>query len=177
MNLIAICGEPAVGKTTLLRRFREEAAERLGEFEPFQFGLVRGIVDKDRSLWITGVYDGSVFEGGDKLSMAVQPVFIKMLHQLEGQDCAVIVEGDRLTNASLFREFPTETEGIIVEVSEEVLAERHAGRGAEQSDKFRQAKRTKVQNLEQEFGFERLSNNTEAEQDEIIAWLAERCYG
>ena len=96
-RIIAIGGEPATGKTTLMRRI----IKHYGKFNTFKSGLVQGMYNKEKQLYIIGVYDSSLFSGTDKLSMAVQPHFIRMIHK-QLQDATIVFEGDRLFNQSLF---------------------------------------------------------------------------
>lgn len=167
MKLIAMAGEPAVGKTTIFKGLRERMPQVR---KKFKFGLVRGLSNEDMSTLIIGVYDGSTFEGSDKLSMGVQPDFVKLLKKMQDRDVTIYLEGDRLTNASLFRQFPAE--GILVRADEDIVDQRHKKRNDSQQDKFIKAKRTKVSNLHEEFGWQYMDNNTEQEGEAILDWLA-----
>ena len=48
-------------------------------FKTFKYGLVRGMAND--KLNIVGIYDKSLFSGTDKLSMAVQPHFLKFVEK------------------------------------------------------------------------------------------------
>ena len=80
VKIIAIGGEPATGKTTLVKSI----LMRFKPLKKFKYGLVQGLYNERLKLYIIGVYDGSIFSGTDKLSMAVQPDFIKLIGKLEG---------------------------------------------------------------------------------------------
>jgi len=138
-KVIGLGGEPATGKTTIIKKLRE-----FFNLTPFSYGQVKGVYDKEKKVYFIGVFDGSTFEGTDKLSMAVQPFFIKFLNWCEGG--IVIFEGDRLFNQSLFdRDFNFVK--IIIKADEEILESRHKERGDTQSNKFLKSKKTKIENI------------------------------
>lgn len=166
LRIVGMGGEPAIGKTTIFKRLREHFA---GVTREFKFGLVRGLADERMSTIIAGVYDGSTWEGCDKLSMAVQPDFEKMLTKLKDMACTVYFEGDRLFNPSLCTRFPVR--GVVLKASEETLAARHASRHDDQPEQFLKAKRTKLSRIVEQFRFPTMGNDTRIEQDAVLAWL------
>ena len=109
--VIALGGEPATGKTTVFNALRT----KLGDMKVFSYGLVRGMFD-GKGNYVLGVFDGSVHEGTDKLSMAVQPHVVKFLNHLHSKSSRAVVyfEGDRLFNGSLFRSIPVAALKIFV---------------------------------------------------------------
>jgi broad-specificity NMP kinase len=148
-KIIAVCGVPGTGKTTLFREFMKNYTwERREEAK-----LVSSEYCKDLNLHILGKYDeGEVFAGTDKLSLAVQPEFIKWL---ESSDTNVLWEGDRLTSAKLF-EFCANMKGvdfeiIVLKCPDETLKERYGERGSEQSETFLAGRYTKISNIESNF--------------------------
>ena len=78
IRLIAIGGEPAVGKTTIVTRVKDSYPD----MKYFTYGLVKGYHSKSANLFIIGIYIGDTFDGTDKLSMAAQPVFIQFMTSL-----------------------------------------------------------------------------------------------
>lgn len=186
MKITAIFGEPATGKTTLMRRFIEHIKldaydNHLEEIEPEK--LVIAMHDADRNLFILGKYiDGETFAGTDRMSMAVQPnaeKFIKSLVQEE--DAKVFFEGDRLCNQS-FLEFlislNVDLAIIYVNASDEILHQRHIDRGDTQSKKFLGGRETKCNRLLSNFEImpyvTEFLNNTTSDQDKIIEFLKQR---
>lgn len=138
-RIIAIGGVPACGKTTLMRKI-------IKNFEPFvsfKYGLVRGLYSKNHNLYVIGIYNKSVFSGTDKLSMAVQPHFFKLIDKLNNG--TIIFEGDRLFNQSLFDKYICDIN--VIKVNEETCAKRHKKRNDNQTDKFKKAKVTKINNI------------------------------
>jgi cytidylate kinase len=148
MRCVAIGGQPATGKTTLVTQLYKN----LNEPQPFKFGLVRGHLDKSRNLAVVGIYGtGETFLGTDKLAMNVNPHFHKYADKKARN---ILFEGDRLfTEKNLLRLMSLyETRVIILRASEAILSERHKERGDTQSKKFLQSRRTKMENIEKKLG-------------------------
>jgi len=72
VRVIAMGGEPATGKTTLMFRLIS-MADDWQTVKPEK--LLDAVYSKKLNLYILGKYvdDGNVFQGTDRLSMAVQP--------------------------------------------------------------------------------------------------------
>lgn len=139
-EIIAVGGVPATGKTTLIKSI-------LNNFKPltkFKFGLIQGVRSKLLRIYVIGVYDNSTFAGTDKLSMACQPDFLRLMKKLSDNDL-VIFEGDRLFNQSLFDEVDCNI--IILEANNDTLVNRHIDRRDNQTEKFIQSKFTKIRNI------------------------------
>lgn len=151
-RIIAVGGEPASGKSTLMKRMIKEYMP----LKTFTYGLVRGLYSKQNDTYFIGIYDNSVFCGTDKLSMAVQPDFIKLLNRKP--KATFVFEGDRLFNQSLFDQ--KQCEIFVLEVSEETLQARHEQRQDNQTDKFKKAKHTKIKNIKENNAVTILPNNT-----------------
>lgn len=166
-TVVGMGGEPAVGKTTIINLLRAKFPEAK---RPFKFGKVRGLTDSAMGVIFVGVYDGSTWEGSDKLSMAVQPDFESMLRTLSGKCCTVYFEGDRLFNPSLFERFPF-IEGLVVCAESSVVGSRHRARNDNQPEQFIKAKRTKIARIVERFGLPVLPNNSPEEQATIVDWL------
>lgn len=67
-KVIYIAGVPASGKSTMFKRVRELL---FGDATEFKEGKVRGLQSTDGHYIMLGVFDGTTFEGTDKLSMTV----------------------------------------------------------------------------------------------------------
>lgn len=160
-RIIAIGGEPASGKTTLVRKLMDGY-----NLTPFKYGLVRGVYDKTEDVYFIGVFDGSTFEGTDRLSMAVQPHFVKFLNQINGG--VVIFEGDRLFNNKLFsNDLPFIK--VILKVSKDTLEQRHKERGDNQTQRFITSRNTKISNIMKEHDdYITIVNNDNSNAIEII---------
>lgn len=160
MVVVGIGGEPATGKTTLMRR----VIERLGSTSPMTFKgghrkgkrvvqlSMRVEVIEDAAAFVLGSYQGDGFDGTDRLSMAVQPLAVQFLRWVakERPGWAVLFEGDRLYNAGFLeraREAADETLFIVVTAEQDEQMRRHLVRGDEQPERFLKSRRTKVANL------------------------------
>ena len=96
LKIIALGGEPATGKTTLM-------FELIKKTDDWQIVKPEKLLDAMYSdklkTYILGKYekDGNTFQGTDRLSMAVQPDAVKFLKS--AKDVNIIFEGDRLFNS------------------------------------------------------------------------------
>jgi len=152
-RIIAIGGEPASGKSTLMKYI-------LKQYEPlktFKYGLVRGLYNEENNLYFLGIYDNSVFCGTDKLSMAVQPNFLNLVEKIP--EATFVFEGDRLFNQSLFDK--KDCEIIVLNVTEKTNEERHKKRNDNQTEKFKKSKKTKIKNILSKNKVTLLNNDTE----------------
>tara|TARA_R100000773_G_C4195107_1_gene99571 strand:- start:315 stop:845 length:531 start_codon:yes stop_codon:yes gene_type:complete len=159
-RIIAIGGEPATGKTTIMK----EIIKDYMPFRKFKYGLVRGIANN--KLNIVGVYDkiNCLFSGTDQLSMAVQPQFLKFVEKCSNE--VILFEGDRLFNQSLFDKVDCEI--IVIKANKEEVHKRHIQRKDTQTEKFIKAKRTKIENIIQKNKVTIFSNDNNEEQEQII---------
>ena len=174
MRCVAIGGEPATGKTTLV----SDVFERLDSPKGFKFGLVRGHLNKDLNIALVGIYGtGGTFLGTDKLAMNVNPHFYKYA---EKQNRNIIFEGDRLftlKNVQMLQGL-YETRVIVLKAAPEVLHKRHTERGDGQSDKFLQGRKTKISNIEQglesacEVHYLRNHEDTINLSKDLVSWLS-----
>ncbi len=101
--------------------------------------------------------DGNVFQGTDRLSMAVQPDAEKFFSALEYESNAndhsvnVIFEGDRLFNGKLLDKlsewFPNSFKVLVLTASHDTKEQRHVDRKDDQDDKFKNSRATKISNI------------------------------
>lgn len=159
-EIIAIGGVPASGKSTLMKKV-------IKEYKPlktFKYGLIRGLYDKEQNLYFIGIYDDSVFCGTDKLSMAVQPHFFKLIDKLP--QARFVFEGDRLFNQSLFDKYDCEI--VVLNANEKTIDQRHKQRSDNQTDRFKKAKQTKINNILNKNEVTVLDNNTEQDAENLF---------
>lgn len=172
-KLIAVGGQPGTGKTTLFRKFMEKYTwERV---EPKK--MLPALYCKELDLYILGKYDdGETFAGTDRLSMAVQPIAQEFVKETTSN---ILFEGDRIFNQS-FLEFSmglenTELQVVYLKVPDEMLKQRYADRGSDQSETFLKGRATKYSNLLSNFELmpyitEFVNTNLE-EQGKVLAFL------
>lgn len=166
VKVIYIAGVPASGKSTLFKHVREHLFNGAVEFRK---GKVRGIKNADERYIMLGVFDGSTFEGTDKLSMTVIDdaiAYIKELSALSSRH-VVFVEGDRLFNYRFLSE--TKATLFLLDANDDVLKERHKMRGDAQTSTFLKSRRSKVENFVAKYGVKRIWNNTVEDSDKILS--------
>lgn len=169
-NVLAVCGEPGTGKTTLFRKFMENYS-----WEPRQeVKLVNTMYCEELDLHIIGKYEeGEVFAGTDRLSMAVLPEAIKFIQSTTSN---IMFEGDRLTSTKFFDFLiclpETEVKIIVTKAKKETLKERYEERGSNQSETFLKGRQTKISNIVGNFDYmdyiETYSNETLQDQSKIL---------
>jgi thymidylate kinase len=168
MKAIAIGGEPATGKTTLMRCITEQLN---GKGQPFKYGLLRGVEYEQEKIIILGVYGGDKFGGTDRLSMAVQPVAERYMNKMiitpKYRDWTIMFEGDRLFNRSFIEHcrglLRDDLRIILLQVDKDRLRRRHKDRGDTQTETWLKGRRTKYDKLKQLFNPEILSNDAQDE--------------
>jgi hypothetical protein len=156
VKVIAMGGEPATGKTTLMFKLIS-MADDWQTVKPEK--LLDAMYSKKLNLYILGKYvnDGNVFQGTDRLSMAVQPDAEKFFSNLAYESSAddhtvnVIFEGDRLFNGKLLDKlsgwFPNSFKVLVLTASHDTKEQRHVDRKDDQDDKFKNSRATKISNI------------------------------
>lgn len=184
MKIIGIGGEPATGKSTLMRAFM---AQFLNPWTRFKNGLVIGHINWDCKVGVLGSYEpDQVFPGTDRMSMAAQPKVCMWLEEANRLSATSdgwtwIFEGDRLFTPSMldFIRNHIKTDHahvfLVLEASDEAKAQRHKERRDNQPETFLKAKATKIANIKAKFP-ETLVMRHESPGDtaEIVRWLRER---
>lgn len=148
VRVIAMGGEPATGKTTLMFKLIS-MADDWQVVKPQK--LLDATYSKKLNLYILGKYenDGNVFQGTDRLSMAVQPDAVAFFESIE--DANVIFEGDRIFNGKMLDRlselFPNDFKVLILTASHNTKEQRHVDRKDDQDDKFKNSRATKISNI------------------------------
>ena len=184
LKVIAMGGEPATGKTTLMFKLISMADDwKIVKPEK----LLDAMWSEKLRTYILGKYenDGNVFQGTDRLSMAVQPDAVKFIKTLayeasteHNDDVNVIFEGDRLFNQKFIDEIDTATENfkiLILETSHNEKERRHVDRNDDQDDKFKNSRKTKISNIRSSLFLldyiEVMRNENLADQQKIIDYI------
>tara|TARA_B110000503_G_scaffold143002_1_gene242049 strand:+ start:2564 stop:3037 length:474 start_codon:yes stop_codon:yes gene_type:complete len=131
--LIGSCG---VGKTWVMKNLLATTQTRPGKIGKFKFHYNKDIV-------VVGVYDGSTFEGSDRLSMSVITDLGKFLSWC-GNRC-VICEGDRFTNST----YITQAHPVIFKIQGDGSAGREI-RGSKQTERHLKSIATRVGNIKED---------------------------
>lgn len=149
-KIVAVGGVPGTGKTSLFREFISKHTWE--KVEPVK--LLSSMYCKELDLYIFGKYEeGEVFAGTDRLSMAVQPNAQEFIKTTSSN---VLFEGDRIFNRS-FLEFVSELPNVDLQViyltvPQNLLEQRYAERGSNQSEVFLKGRETKYNNILSNFG-------------------------
>lgn len=132
--VIGTCG---TGKTWVMTEF----AKHLGISSVYSYATgLYSYLKKDGYI-ILGKYDGSVFQGSDKLSMAIMTHNEKVRPVFEAARM-VVGEGDRFTNSTFIKDFvPT-----IIKITGDGVAGR-AKRGSQQTERHLKSITTRVENI------------------------------
>ena len=113
--------------------------------------LVRYNENEDSKINIVGKYDGSMFEGSDKLAMNVSSSVDEYLEQTS-QNNYNVFEGDRFSNGK----FITKVEPLVLKI----LGDGEEGlkmRGSNQTERQLKSIKTRISNIEADIEF----NNSE----------------
>lgn len=165
-KVIYLAGVPASGKSTLFKIIREHL---FGEAKEFKYGKCKGI--ENGTFKMLGVFDGTTFEGTDKLSMTVIDDAIEFVKQQmdSEQKSVVFVEGDRLFNIRFLKE--TKALLLLIDANERILKARHIERGDNQTETFLKSRRSKVENFISKYKAQRIWNNTLQDQERILNFI------
>ena len=178
MEITIIGGVPCTGKTTLMRKIKTELLINK-KLDDQDMNILKGYQDKKKENVIFGLYEGDLFDGTDKLSMAVQPQAIDWLHKADTKIKNVFIEGDRLFKPSFIKACKNITSRvriIVLEAGQETLDYRHATRKDEQSKEWLIAKKTTVDNIKKEFPCHIFSNQNLNDQDIILNYILSNEY-
>lgn len=156
MKICLIGGVPAVGKSTLVRKFFNHYLS----WQDFKYKKLYGHYNSEINLLILGIYNQNVFSGTDRLSMAVQPDFNAFLQKNNKYN--ILFEGDRLFNNKTLQNIPTKYEQHIIILQSKFTEQRHKERNDNQTEKFLKGRETKIKNLKQNIkNFILLDNDNE----------------
>lgn len=150
-TIIGIGGVPATGKTTLMKTILGKATDwRVTK----PYALLDSVFSVDLGTYVLGKYNPyyefrGYAEGTDRLSMQVQPSFVKYVDLVRPR--RLIFEGDRLFNKSCVTQLMNlenvRVKCFVLAATHEELHRRHEKRGDNQTEKFLASRKTKVSNF------------------------------
>lgn len=142
-RIYLIVGCPGVGKTWLMRKLMEVL--EISPIYSYKTGLYVYLKQKD--VILLGKYDGTIFQGSDRLSMSImldnekiKPIFKSVKF--------VIGEGDRFTNQTFITTFNPTILKIIGDGSEG-----RTKRGSSQTERQIKSITTRVSNIKADIEF------------------------
>ena len=102
MRVYLVIGQCGVGKTWLMKKL----ISYLETKNKANIGKIKFNFNSEKNIYVLGNYDGTMYEGSDKLSMAVAGDFEFFYHYLKTTtEPIVICEGDRFTNKTFINLF------------------------------------------------------------------------
>ncbi len=134
-NAVLIIGMCGVGKTWLMTQLLKGK-----DAQPKRLGLV--LFHETDDYIVVGKYDGSVFQGSDKLSMGVMSSVDKFMRYVESTGKVAIFEGDRFTNSK----FIEKVDPAIIRIEGDGRNGRMQ-RGSNQTERHLKAISTRVSNI------------------------------
>ena len=149
MKTILLIGACGSGKTYVMKQLLNNL-----ETKNAKIGLFRFCIDENKNIAILGVYDGSTFEGSDKLSMGIMKD-VELMRKLQiAKNITLVCEGDRFTNSTFIKTF----EPIIIKISDKGEKGRRL-RNSTQSERHIKAIQTRVDNIKEHY---LVNNSSEA---------------
>lgn len=151
IRFVMLVGEPATGKSTLIRELMGCLATdwelRTPTYVPHHFSPTL-------QTMVLGRYDDKLqkYPGTDRMSMAAQPHVLSYVRSAidSGYCSRVLCEGDRLGNRSMImalKAMPLDLRVIRMCVDPDVLARRRASERFDQNGKFWASRFTKLENM------------------------------
>lgn len=148
MNTYLLVGNCGSGKTWVMKQL----IEALQLTTNAKVGLIR--FKTDGKNCVLGKYDGTTFEGSDKLSMSVAKDFELLQRVAKQKQLTLIAEGDRFMNKRFIDTFKP----YIIKILDNGTTGRQK-RGSKQSERQLKAISTRVKNIQEDTT---VKNSTEA---------------
>lgn len=137
--LILLIGQCGSGKTWVMKKIIESL-----DTKPAELGLFKFRIDTEKNIAVMGVYDGTTFEGTDRLSMAVMKDVEKLHLSWRKNHFHLITEGDRFTNKTFIAKF----EPIIIKIEDDGALGRQQ-RGSTQTERHIKSIKTRINNIKE----------------------------
>jgi hypothetical protein len=184
IQVIGFGGEPATGKTHLMRSILAELSPpELLRKRHWKLGLLVGSEHTKQKVHVLGDYRDPVhpYNGTDRLSMAVSPAAVTWLLWLNRtalfNGWTVLLEGDRLFNGKLMVSLEralAETTWILLTASEGMKLARRGGREDTKPEGFLKGRRTKLANLAKDFKLRTLVHHEPEDTRAITTMVVDR---
>lgn len=139
MKVILIVGGCGSGKTWVMKQLKTLTRAIMH----LKVGMVHYYKSPDHKLGLAGIYDGTTFEGSDKLSMAVMRDVPDALELMGRSLKFAVFEGDRFTN----KNFIALANPYIIKITDDGSKGRKL-RGSSQTERQIRSIATRVSNVE-----------------------------
>ncbi len=150
MKIIGLCGEPASGKSTIMRAL---ISRLQGEGTLKKEGLVVYTEYPEDKVFVAGIYDEAVFSGTDRTAKSCGPKYREWLDAKnadpEYDSWTFYWEGERFSNSKFFDFFYVGCPDVttyFLEADPQLLDERNASR-SNQNPSWRKGMATRMRNL------------------------------
>lgn len=150
MKTILLIGACGSGKTWVMLEF----IKLLSNIKQGKLNLFRFVIDEQKKIVVLGVYDNTIFQGSDRLSMAVMKDCDHMKKFQDLNDLFIICEGDRFTNKTFIDKFNP----VIIKILDDGSKGRKK-RNSNQTDRQIKAIQSRVNNIKENY---LVNNSTEA---------------
>ena len=143
-KIILIVGSCGTGKTWVMKQLMKELD--INPIYTYSTGLYTYL--KKDGIVLVGKYEGTIFDGSDRLSMSIMKDNAKIA-PIFNQSVAVVLEGDRFTNSTFIETFNP----LIVKI----LGDGQEGRekrGSTQTERHIKSISTRVNNINADLEFE-----------------------
>lgn len=141
MNLVLLIGKQGTGKTwvmkTIMNRYKCLRRQKITRMYWHS-----SADDNGKAVYVAGKYDGTPFEGTDRLSLAVMMDYDRFLQYAAGK--FILLEGDRFTNFTVL-DHPTH-KPYVIKIDNDGSKGR-ALRGTKQSDMALKRIGTRIDNI------------------------------
>lgn len=185
IQVIGFDGEPATGKTHLMRSILAELGPpELLRKRHWKLGLLIGSEHTKAKVHVLGDYRGpDKYAGTDRLTMELSPPAVTWLLWLNRTDLfngwTVLLEGDRLFNGKLMRsleEARARTIWVLLTASEGMKSARRGGREDTKPESFLKGRRTKLANLAKDFKLQTFVHHEPADTRAITTMVMDQIY-
>lgn len=184
IQVIGFGGEPATGKTHLMRSILAELCPpELLRRRHWKLGLLVGSEHTEEKVHVLGDYRDPVHRdaGSDRLSIRVSAAAVTWLLWLNRAGLydgwTVLLEGDPLFNSKLLRaldEARAQTTWVLLTASEGMKLARRDGREDTKPDSFLEGRRTKLANLAKDFKLSTLVHHEPEDTRAITTMVLDR---
>lgn len=141
VNKVLLIGRQGTGKTWVMKSIIEQfKCERRQKIKTLYFHQ-SVVADGEKSIIVAGKYDGSTFEGTDRLSLGVMKDYPLFLYY--SQPYFVLLEGDRFTN---FTVLDKHQRPFVIKITDDG-AKGRALRGVKQSETALKRIKSRVENI------------------------------
>ena len=139
MKTILLIGSCGSGKTWVMKELL-----KLLNTKKAKIGLNVFRIDEEKKIIVLGIYDNSLFEGSDKLSMAVMKDSDKLKSIQDKNKFIILSEGDRFTNSTFINKFNP----YIIKISNNGEFGRNL-RNSNQSERHIKSIDTRIKNIKE----------------------------